>query len=93
MLPVILFVTVKFVSVPTDVKLLLTIDEFNVVPVNVLASATDVIVISADPSNDMPLIFIAVASLEAVPALPSILTPYKVCILLDLFNNIGVVPT
>jgi len=47
MLPVIVFVTVKFVSVPTVVKLLVTTLGASVVPVNWLAAAVIVSVIVA----------------------------------------------
>ena len=86
----IVLVTVKFESVPTDVKLLVTIVDFNTDPVNVSADAVTVIL--ADPSNDVPLIFTAVASLVAVPALPSMLMPVKDCVALDLSKAIDVVP-
>ena len=70
-LPVIGLVTVKFDNVPTLVKLEPVTLDFNVVPVNVLASTFTVI--SALPSNDTPLIFLAVANLVAVAALPVVL--------------------
>jgi hypothetical protein len=60
----------KLAIVPTLVKLEPVTVEFNVVPVKVPASADDVIVISPLPSNATPFIFLAVANLVAVPALP-----------------------
>jgi hypothetical protein len=69
-LPTIALVTVKFAKVPTLVKLEPVIVAFKVVPVNVPASAVDVIVISPVPSNATPFIVLAVANLVAVPALP-----------------------
>ena len=73
-LPAIGLVTVKLVNVPTLVKPEAVTVDFKVVPVNVSADATpaaaDEIVISVLPSNATPLIFIAVANLVAVPALP-----------------------
>ena len=66
-------VTVKFVNVPTLVKLELVTVDFKVVPVNVPASADDVTVISPLPSKSTPLIFLAVANFVAVAALPVIL--------------------
>ena len=59
---------VPLVIVPTLVKLEPVTVEFKVVPVKVPASA--VTVISAVPLNDTPLIFLAVASLDAVVAFP-----------------------
>ena len=56
------------VIVPTPVKLELVTVDFKVVPDNVPASAT--IVISALPLNAVPLIFLAVANVVAVLALP-----------------------
>ena len=56
------------VIVPTPVKLELVTVDFKVVPDNVPASAT--IVISALPLNAVPLIFLAVAKVVAVDALP-----------------------
>jgi hypothetical protein len=71
-LPVILptmgLVTVRFVSVPTVVKLEPVTVDFRLVPVNVPASAGTVIF--PGPSNATPVIFLAVANLVAVPALP-----------------------
>jgi uncharacterized membrane protein len=67
-LPTIGLVTVKFAKVPTLVKLDPVIVEFNILPVNVPASA--VIVISPLPSNGTSLMFLTVANLVAVPALP-----------------------
>ena len=66
------FVTVKFVNVPTLVKLELITFEASVVPVKVPASAVEVIVISPLPSKATPLIFIALSNLVAVAALPEI---------------------
>lgn len=60
--------TVNPVNVPTDVKDDVVTPEFNVVPVNVPAAA--VTVISAEPSNETPLIFRAVCRIVAVPAFP-----------------------
>ena len=54
--------------VPTPVKLELVILVANVLPVNVFASAS--ILILADPSNGTPLIFFVAANLVAVAALP-----------------------
>jgi hypothetical protein len=71
-LPTIGFVTVKFANVPTLVKLEPVTVEFNVVPVKLPASAVEVIDISPLPSKATPLIFLAVANLVAVPALPEI---------------------
>ena len=68
-LPTIGLVTVKFVKVPTLVKLEPITVEFNAVPVNVPAAAGRVI--SAVPSNAIPLIFLAVANFVAVAALPT----------------------
>jgi hypothetical protein len=56
------------VIVPTPVKLELVTVDFKVVPDNVPASAT--IVISALPLNAVPLIFLEVANVVAVLALP-----------------------
>ena len=56
------------VIVPTPVKLELVILVANVLPVNVFASAS--ILILADPSNGTPLIFFVAANLVAVAALP-----------------------
>ena len=56
--------------VPTLVKLEPVIVELSELPLSVLASAIAVIVISEDPSNETPLIFLAVANLVAVAALP-----------------------
>jgi hypothetical protein len=69
-LPVMGLLTVKFVKVPTLVKLEFTTDDFKVVPLKVPASA--IIVISALPSNGTPFIFLVAASFVAVPALPVI---------------------
>ena len=71
MLPVIVFVTVKSVNVPTDVKLEAVTPLANTVPVNVVAFA--VTVISLEPSKFTPLIARAVCSVVAVPALPLML--------------------
>jgi hypothetical protein len=68
MLPAMGLVTVRLVSVPTLVREDVTTDEFNVVPVNVPAAA--VTVMSADPLNDTPLMFLAVCNVVAVEALP-----------------------
>lgn len=68
--PLIGLVTVRFDKVPTEVSDELTIEEFNVVPVSLLASAAAVMVISAVPSNGTPLIFLGVPSLVAVAAFP-----------------------
>ena len=73
MLPAIGLVTVKLPSVPTEVSEELTTFDARVVPVRVLASATAVTVMSADPSNGTPLMFFVAASFVAVPALPVIL--------------------
>ena len=67
-LPAIGAVTVKLARVPTEVSEELTIVDFKVVPVNVLASAAAVISILAVPSNATPLIVLAVASLVALVA-------------------------
>ena len=56
------------VIVPTPVKLELVTVDFKVVPDNVPASAT--IVMSALPLNAVPLIFLEVANVVAVLALP-----------------------
>ena len=69
-LPAIGLVTVKLVKVPTLVKLEPVTVDFNVVPVKVSASVVEVIVISPLPSNATPLMFLAVASLVDVAALP-----------------------
>ena len=69
-LPAIGLVTVKLVKVPTLVKLEPVTVNFKVVPVKVPASAVEVIVISALPSNATPLMFLAVANLVAIAALP-----------------------
>ena len=61
-------VTVRFVKVPTEVRLDAVTPAASVFPVSVPAAA--VTVISAVPSNATPLIFRAVASLVAVEALP-----------------------
>ena len=55
---------------PTVVKLDSVIVGFKVVPVNVPASAIAVIIISPLPSKSTLFIFLAVANLLAVPALP-----------------------
>ena len=68
MLPAIGFVTVKFANVPTEVSEELTIVAGSSVPVRPLAAAP--IVMSAEPSNATPLMFLLAASLVAVPALP-----------------------
>ena len=70
-LPTIGLVTVKLVKVPTLVKLEPVTVDFNVFPDNVPASADRVI--SPLPSNDTPLILLAVASLVAVTALSALL--------------------
>jgi hypothetical protein len=70
-LPTIGLVTVKLVKVPTLVKLEPVTVDFNVFPDNVPASADRVI--SPLPSNDIPLILLAVASLVAVEALSALL--------------------
>ena len=67
-LPVIVFVTFKFVNVPTEVKDELTTVEFKEVPDKVPAAA--VTVISVEPSNATPLMFFVAANLVAVDALP-----------------------
>ena len=64
--------TVALANVPTLVKLELTTFDASVVPVKIPASAVDVIVISPLPSKSTLLIFLAVANLVAVPALPEI---------------------
>ena len=69
-LPVIGLVTVKFAKVPTEVSEEERTFEASVAPVKVVASATAVMVILPVPSNGTPLIFLGVASLVAVPALP-----------------------
>ena len=61
-------VTVKLVSVPTEVKEDPTIVEFKEVPVKVVAAAGTVI--SALPSKAHPFIFFVAANLVAVAALP-----------------------
>jgi hypothetical protein len=66
--PEIGLVTVKLVSVPTDVRDELRMFAANVVPVRVPAVA--VTVISAEPLNDTPLMLRAVASVVAVAAFP-----------------------
>ena len=68
MLPLIEFVTVKFVNVPTEVKDEFSTVEFKVVPDKVPAAAD--IVISDEPSNAVPLMFFDVANLVAVEAFP-----------------------
>ena len=70
MLPAIGLVTVRLPRVPTEVSEELTTFDARVVPVRVLASATAVTVMSADPSKGTPLMFFVAASLVAVPALP-----------------------
>jgi hypothetical protein len=67
-LPFIVLVTVKFVNVPTEVKLELITVDFSVLPVKVPASAA--IVISLVPSNATPFIFLEIESLVEVAALP-----------------------
>ena len=67
-LPTIGLVTVKFAKVPTLVKLDPVTVEFKEVPVNVPAST--ITVISPLPSKSILFIFLAVANLVAVPALP-----------------------
>ena len=69
-LPVIGLVTVKFAKVPTEVSEEERTFEASVAPVKVVASATAVMVILPVPSNGTPLMFLAVASLVAVAALP-----------------------
>ena len=68
MLPAIALVTVKFVNVPTEVNDELTTFEFKDVPVKVPAAA--VTVMSVEPSNATPLMFLDAANLVAVAALP-----------------------
>ena len=68
MLPTMGLVTVRFVSVPTLVRLEPVTVEFNVVPDNVPAAAGTVM--SALPSNATPLMFLGVAKVVAVAALP-----------------------
>jgi hypothetical protein len=70
MLPVIGLVTVKLVKVPTLVKLDPVTVDFKVVPVNCSAATAAEILMSPLPSNATPFIFLAVANLVAVPALP-----------------------
>jgi hypothetical protein len=70
MLPAIGLVTVRSVKVPTEVREEFKTVDFKVLPVNRLASAAELMVISDVPSNGTPLIFLAVASFVAVPALP-----------------------
>ena len=70
-LPTIGFVTVRFANVPTLVKLEPVTVDFKVFPVKVPASAVAVIVISPLPSNATPFIFLAVANLVAVDAVPA----------------------
>ena len=65
------FVTVRFVKVPTLVKLLVTTELFRVVPVRV--PAADVIVIAELPSKFTPLMVFPAANFVAVAALPVIL--------------------
>ena len=62
--------TSKDTNVPTLVKLEAVTAEFNVVPVNVPEAA--VTFISSLPSKSSPLIFLGVANIVAVPALPEI---------------------
>jgi hypothetical protein len=84
-LAIIGLVTVKFVKIPTLVKLEFKTVVLSVVPVKVDASA--VTVMSALPSKATPLMFFVAASLVAVVAeeiLPSmvlvnICVPVKVC--------------
>jgi hypothetical protein len=73
--PVIVFVTVRFARVPTDVKDEAVTPEASVVPVRVPAAA--VIVIAAVPSKLVPLIARGVARAVAVDALP-VRAPVKV---------------
>ena len=61
-------VTVKPERVPREVKEEVTTVALRVVPVKVPAAA--VTVISADPLNDTPLMFLAVCRVVAVEALP-----------------------
>ena len=70
MLPAIGLVTVRLVSVPTEFSEEPTTDGFNVVPVKDAAAEAPETTISADPSNGTPLMFRAVASFVAEPALP-----------------------
>ena len=76
MVPLVLIFVVKLIVpeeiVPTLVKLEAVTVEFNVVPVRVPAFAIAEIVISALPSNGIPLIFFVVANFDAVAALPVI---------------------
>ena len=67
-LPVIVFVTFKFVNVPTEVRDEDTTELFKVLPVKVPAAAVTVIL--ADPSKSVPLMVFEVANLDAVAALP-----------------------
>jgi hypothetical protein len=69
-LPVIGLVTVRLVSVPTEVRDEASTLAAKVPPVNVPAAA--VTVISAVPLKETPLIFRAVCKAVAVPALPVI---------------------
>ena len=71
--PAIGFVTVKFAKVPTLVKLDPVTVAFSIVPLKVAASADAVILISALPSNSISFIFLEVANLVAVDAIPAIL--------------------
>jgi hypothetical protein len=67
-LPTIGLVTVRFVSVPTLVRLEPVTLAFKVVPDSVPAAAATVM--SALPSNATPLMFLGVAKVVAVAALP-----------------------
>jgi hypothetical protein len=69
--PIITFpLMVALSKVPTLVKLDPVTVEFKVVPLNVPASALDVIEISALPSNATPLMFFGEANFVAVAAFP-----------------------
>lgn len=90
---------VPVAMVPTAVNDEVTTEELSVVPVRVLASA--VTVMSAEPSNATPLIFLVAANLVAVEALP-VSPPTKVVEVTDVRparvvddapNEIAVVPT
>ena len=72
-LPAIGLVTVKLANVPTEVSEDERTFDAKVAPVNVVASATAVMVILSVPSKGTPLMFLGVASLVAVPALPDTL--------------------
>ena len=80
--------TFNWVNVPTDVKLLSTIVDFNIVPVSVVA--LEVTVISLVPLNDTPFIFLAVVRLAAEPSM--LVIPVSDWLALARFAFILVVP-